>query len=410
MSTEYIKPLVLPYSPDETFLELFQAFTAGPDSIGAHYTREMMQQTFADPLLVVTSTDLVLFPGGGRKPRFESYRNRNRGFIEMAAVSHVGAAVPWIIRQREIGDPNWRADALRFIDKLTAVRAVNSEVHWRDIVCVTAYTGFEDKVADLVDYTCAVTTAFLKTVLADERLMTFDYVREQYLDPTGSLEVPVPINDMMAATFGLAMLDSSYRFIDWLRSESLDWKRLMVILNGANGRLSGGLSVEKSNMYHLLWQVSGQRLSPEQFYIIPYARQLTLADLTDPIKVETTELEYRRIWQNLRANVELGRLMFEKYPAYQPKPRVASVLGPETKTVDQLPVISSPDDRRTVMTRLRVVMEDPTQLVSNAAADYVIDQLCANGNQPSKVAIPGFTNVSYPRRQVRDDRRAEAFK
>jgi len=76
--------------------------------------------------------------------------------------------------------------------------------------------------------------------------MTFDYVREQYLDPTDSVEVPVPINDMMAATFGLAMLDSSYRFIEWLRSESLDWKRLMVMLNGANGRLSGGLSVEKS--------------------------------------------------------------------------------------------------------------------------------------------------------------------
>jgi len=37
MSTEYIKPLVLPYSPDETFLDLFHVFTAGPDSIGAHY-------------------------------------------------------------------------------------------------------------------------------------------------------------------------------------------------------------------------------------------------------------------------------------------------------------------------------------------------------------------------------------
>jgi len=46
-------------------------------------------------------------------------------------------------------------------------------------------------------------------------------------------------------------------------------------------------------------------------------------------------------------------------------------------------------------------MEDPTQLVLERRADYVIDQLCANGNQPSKVAIPGFTNVSYPRRQAR---------
>jgi hypothetical protein len=49
--------------------------------------------------------------------------------------------------------------------------------------------------------------------------------------------------------------------------------------------------------------------------------------------------------------------------------------------------------------RLRRIMEDPSQLLSNCVADYIVDQLHSNGNQPQKVEIPGFTNVSYPHTQ-----------
>jgi len=43
--------------------------------------------------------------------------------------------------------------------------------------------------------------------------------------------------------------------------------------------------------------------------------------------------------------------------------------------------------------RLRFVMEDPAQLLSNAVASYIIDHLCANGNQPTDA------NVAYPARR-----------
>jgi len=49
--------------------------------------------------------------------------------------------------------------------------------------------------------------------------------------------------------------------------------------------------------------------------------------------------------------------------------------------------------------RLRFVTEDPAQLLSNAVASYIIDQLCADGTQPTDVFIPGFTNVAYPARR-----------
>jgi hypothetical protein len=51
------------------------------------------------------------------------------------------------------------------------------------------------------------------------------------------------------------------------------------------------------------------------------------------------------------------------------------------------------------ITRLRFVMEDPTQLLSNSVAHFVIDQLCEHNNQPELVVIPGFSKVSYPTRE-----------
>jgi hypothetical protein len=64
-----------------------------------------------------------------------------------------------------------------------------------------------------------------------------------------------------------------------------------------------------------------------------------------------------------------------------------------------MPRLRSPDDRVTALTRLRFVMEDPTQLLSNSVAHFVIDQLCESGNRPERVVIPGFSNVTYPARR-----------
>ena len=45
-------------------VELFTTYTASPDSIGAHLARAAARETEHDPLLVVTGTDLALYPGG----------------------------------------------------------------------------------------------------------------------------------------------------------------------------------------------------------------------------------------------------------------------------------------------------------------------------------------------------------
>jgi len=171
------------YSPHTEFSKLYKIYTSDPEGMGQHLTARMAKLSDDDPLLVVTGSDAVLFPGSGRPPVVESFRKSTRGFIELASVSHLGTAVAWAVRLRELADPVWRTDAARLIDQIDRTRRINSEKFWREEIAVPALAGYESKIADMIDYTCAVTRTFLVAGLADESLMNFQHVREHYLEP-----------------------------------------------------------------------------------------------------------------------------------------------------------------------------------------------------------------------------------
>ena len=61
------------YAPDPAFQKLFTVFTSDPESMGAHLAQRIVALAADDPLLVMTGTDVVLFPGSGRLPRAESF-------------------------------------------------------------------------------------------------------------------------------------------------------------------------------------------------------------------------------------------------------------------------------------------------------------------------------------------------
>jgi Domain of unknown function (DUF5624) len=378
------------YNPPEEFSRLYKIYTSDPDSMGKHLTDRMSELTQSDPLLVVTGSDAVLFPGSGKPPVAESFRKSTRGFIELASVSHLGTAVAWLIRLRELEDPVWRTDARRLLDQIDRTRRINTNSLWQREISVPALAGLESKIVDMIDYTCAVTSAFLAAGLDDESLMNFEHLRQQYLEPVASAAVPVPINDVMVATFALAFLDIGHRMIRWMREHVIDWAGLMVMLSGRSGRPTAGLTWASNNMCHLLWKASGERLLPERVYIAPHAPSLILADIRNEDQLRKLNSEFRGIWNNTRASVELARGMFDGYPAFEAAMNSAG---------NEMPPLRSPDDRFTAITRLRFVMEDPAQLLANSVAPYIVDQLCACGNRPAEVVIPGFTHVTYPPRR-----------
>ena len=388
-----------PYSPPAEFTRLYKLYTSDPDSVGKHLTSRMAAASNDDPLLVITGSDAVLFPGSGKAPITESFRKSTRGFIELASISHLGTALAWLVRLRELNDGVWRRDAARLIEQIDHTRSINTEEIWRNEIAVPALAGYESKIADMVDYSCRVTRDFLVAGLADDSLMNFTHLRANYLEPRDSAEVPVPINDMMVATFALAFLDIGYRMIRWLREHIVDWERLMVMLSGRSGRPTAGLTWASNSMCHLIWRASGQQLSAERLYIAPHAPSLVLADIQDEEHLRKLSTEFREIWNNTRASVEMARAMFEGFPSFEIAIRTPPALPlTATSVLHEMPSLRSPDDRFTAIARLRVVMEDPGQLLANSVASYVVDQLCACDNRPGEVVIPGFTNVSYPKR------------
>jgi hypothetical protein len=388
------------YSPHTEFSKLYKIYTSDPDSMGQHLTARMAKLTDDDPLLVITGSDAVLFPGSGKPPVVESFRQSTRGFIELASISHLGTAVAWVVRLRELKDPVWRSDAARLIEQIDRTRRINSDKIWREEIAVPALAGYESKIADMIDYSCAVTKAFLIAGLADESQLNFKYLREHYLEPVGSAAVPVPINDMMVATFALAFLDIGHRMIRWMREHVIDWGRLMVMLSGRSGRATAGLTWASNNMCHLLWKTSEERLLPERVYIAPHAPSFVLADMHDEEQLRKLNTEFRQIWTSTRATVELAGSMFEGFPAFEAAVRPApTVDAAGNMIIHEMPPLRSPDDRFTAITRLRMVMEDTGQLLANSVASYIIDELSGHGNRPAEVFIQGFTNVTYPARQ-----------
>lgn len=383
------------HSPE--FGLLFKLYTADADSIGSHLTQTAERTSAAGALVIASGADIAVFPGGARAPSVESFRLNTHGFIELAAISHLGPALAALVRMRELdpaGSP-WREDAQRLIDQLKVVQAANTEELWRDRIAVTAWAGRVPEIVDLVDHACAVTSQFLQSALVDERRLTFDRLRAAYFEATEPDSAPIPFNHVMIATFCLTALDVSHRMIGWLRRQALDWPNAMVLITGQSGRATAGLTWSSNNMCHLLMRASEGALPPARLYIVPHAPDLALSGAGDEDRWRLIEQQYRALWFNTHANAALAGRMFEGYPRYRFAEPLRPAIDRSTKEVSELPAVSSADDLFALVSRLRFVLEDPRQLISNCVADFVIDQLCACDCRPERVEIPGFTKVDH---------------
>ncbi|QBR03664.1 DUF5624 domain-containing protein [Paraburkholderia pallida] len=379
------------YQPDPAFAGLFRAFTSDPQSIGGHLSVQMAELTARDPIIVSTGSDIVLFPGDGAAPKIESFRKSTRGFIELTAVSHLPLALAYLARMRELAgndgaEAQWRTDAQRLLGHVQKTREANSLQLWREYVNVASFAGYEQKIVNLVDYTCGASLNMLERALQDPTQLSFDVLNAQFFAPRAGDGGSVPMNDVMFATFGLAYLDIVYRIGNWLREQRLDWSRAMALVSGQAGRPTAGVTWASNNMCYLLWRTSERVLLPERVLVAPHAPSFSVAQLPDEAGLAKLERNYRLLWLNTRASIDVARELFPDHAGYRFEPQ----------TADGMPPITDLSDRTATTARLRRIMEDPAQLLSNCVADYIVDKLHANGNDPTRVPIPGFTDVEYP--------------
>jgi Domain of unknown function (DUF5624) len=386
-------------------VDLFTTYTASPDSIGAHLTQATARETEHDPLLVVTGTDLALYTGGGAAPVIEPYRLATRGFKELAGISHLGPALATLARLRELASENgrddggWRADAARLLDAAKAARAASTMPLWRDQIAVRAFAGREESIAAMVDYSCLLTERLLERALDDPPYLTMSTVRQDYLEgPARHGDLPVPFNKVMIATFYLTGMDIAHRLITWLDAVDIDWERAMVIFAGQAGRPTAGVTQESHSVAGVVRAVSRGRLAPERVFIAPHAPVFPPYNPAekDSSPAKALEAGYRQLWAGLRATSDLAGGMFEGYPRFAAPSAERPTIGPGTASVHVKPALKGPDDWLALVTRLRVVMEDPTQLLSGAVTDYASSELVAHANDPSAVTIPGLDGEPYP--------------
>lgn len=363
------------------FMRLFTAYTSDPDSIGRKLGRAAAERSSGDPLIVATATDLALYPGDGKPPTVEGFRISTRGFKELTAVSHLGPAVASLVRLRSLGE-EWREEAERLLAGVKATRAANSPELWSERIAVEAYRGREREIAAMVDRACATTARYLTAALSDEDYLTPETLRRDYLDDG--------VNSMMVATFFLVSLDISFRVTRWLTEQDVAWERAMVVVAGRQGRPTAGVTWNTSSVATMILAASNGRLPLDRVYMAPHAPTFPSnpKDLTEVIALEE---ELRALWCGTRATVELGAVMFDGYPSYAPGGlTLPDVSDPGVTQVSEMPAIHSPDDMRALVTRLRVVLEDPRQLLSSCVTDFAAASLAAAGNDPTQVVVPGL--------------------
>jgi hypothetical protein len=199
----------------------------------------------------------------------------------------------------------------------------------------------------------------------------------------------------MIATFFLVGMDNAHRLIAWCDGQGIDWARAMVIIAGRQGRPTAGVTWRTSSVAAIVLAASRGDLPLERLYMAPHAPVFDTPVNGDLSEVAELEPRLRAMWAATRATVELGGQMFADYPAFDPAYDGAA-FDESTAEVGEMPRVRSPQDWYAMTTRLRLVLEDPRQLLSGAVSDYAAQQLIEQDNDPKAITVPGLDGEPYP--------------
>ncbi|KAL6889942.1 hypothetical protein GGI43DRAFT_387723 [Trichoderma evansii] len=384
------------------FQKMFSTYTASPTSIGSKLAKVVMAKNADLPLLVATSFDMIIYPGGGHTPSFTNFRVGARGFKELAATSHLGPALASLVKMNELGAPVALLNKLgtELLADCEASRAANSESLWTNRIKVEAFAGREAAIAFMIDYALGLTIRFLKNVLEDPSKLTDTYLRQNYLNATNDeLGATIPFNAVMIATFFLVGLDISYRVRKWIKQYNIDWTKAMVLVTGKQGRATSGVTLSTNSVAQMILEASDLNLSAERLYIAPHGAVPVLTSETTAAELFTYESTFRQLWNSLYGVSELGETMFSGYASYKPIANSQPRISVNTATVSELPKIRDTNDWLSMTTRLRIVLEDARQLLSGCVTDYAAEQLRVVDSDITRVVVPGLDGFQYNSKQ-----------
>jgi hypothetical protein len=372
---------------------LFDTYGEGPRSIGADLTRAIKAASTNDPLVVAAGPEMALYPGSAQGPSAQRFDICTKGGKELSGVANLGAALGSLVNLHalDVSDDLWRLDAERLLGVTRAAREVNSFELWRDTIAVEAFRGREKAIATMQDYGCALAIRYLEAILADQTLLTVEFLRKEVLEAPGPvLGGTIPFSSVMIATFFLERLDISHRIINWLRGKSINWRRALVLICAQEGPPLSGASIGASSIAQIIFAAADNKLSPDRLFIAPQGTTFAVDHLD---LVRQTEETMRLLWANTKAMCDLGSTMFAGFPT---RATAHVDISPDSFQAHTFTAIKDAEDRLAKTLQMRTVLEDRRQLLSGGAADFAPEQLRLSGNRPTEVTVPGLDGVLYP--------------
>jgi Domain of unknown function (DUF5624) len=383
------------YSAPTEFMDLFFDFTgsnesgypAGQPTLGQMLTQSVIAKEPAGgapgPLvLVIGSTIYVYDSTSGSRLSQEQFRaDRESGFYEMTAISHIGPALAYLAQIKANGG-RWKArlDSLRA--HTAQVRALNQRAtnNWLDLLNQPAWRAHKAQIRNMVDYACAVTLKYIDS-LGNGDSFTVSGVNEDFFNGT-SAQYPIPFTNVMIGTFMLEALRGAVDVRDALARLNLDWPSAMVLVSSRAGtNVSSGLTEGTNWLVAFLEAASGFTLPDDRIKIVPYAE---VRPSLGQARLAPADLGYyvQRVW---------GPLFYRKVVSDQVFAGIPTIYLPDRPPLPGDYFVTQAGAIDQFMIRMKHSLRDAREMLSNTVAFWMVQELANKNWDPAAVAVPGVT-------------------
>lgn len=392
---------------DVNFQNLFMVFAgAARTCVADQLANDLVTARTTDPFIVVSGTELIVFADDDVKEI--PFRAGVTGFNELTSISHIGPALGYYaelkLRGVEITD-----DVTKFISVMEGVQAVNAaaptpdyssgtsanpnDTYWLNTLNVTDHPIFchnAGKTQSFISKACDQTLAYLKNYDPNDPEYDMSYVslyKNFFNNVCPKATNGIPFNDVMIATFCLVNADTGLALRNNPDIASIDWANSNIIITGQSGGISSGLNTGTNSTYASLHAIAldkGIDIESKTLfapYIMPSVDSVVKATYADD-DAKKAALQgmldtYKTRYFNIVARTDVAEKMFDPNK-YSTLPQVYPSWETDEISVDVL------------MNRLKTVMIDPRQLLSNSTSSACSQMIVEAGWDASKVVIPGL--------------------
>lgn len=385
---------------DVNFQNLFKVFAAAAGTCVADQLANDLVSAYTDaPFIVISGREFLVFENDSVTEI--PFRAGVTGFNELTSISHIGPALGYFAELKERG-VDVSASMSNFGSVVQAVKDLNdaapipdyssgqsanpNDSYWLNKLTVTGNPLYAEKAASiqkLISQSCDQTLAFM-----DNYDLSYSNLYSYFFnDVCPKATDGISFNNAMIATFCLVNSDTA---LSLSRNElliSVDWANCNVMITGQSGGISSGLNTGTNSTYaslHNIVQNLGVDITGKVLfapYVEPAIDSIVNATYSSDDARKTALLgmanTYKTRYFNMIARSDVAAKMFDP-DKYDVLPQVYPTWEDDDVSVD------------TLMKRLKTVMLDPRQLLSNGTSSACGQLLNDAGWDASKVSIPGM--------------------